>query len=263
MTSLPVIAGWNLVSVIFLMVCVWPFSLVRRDASIVDVFWGLGFVLVAWLTFFHADGYLGRRLLVALLTTVWGFRLALHIAWRSRGEGEDRRYGKWREAHGKHFWWVSLFTVFGLQAVLLWVVSLVIQAPQIAAQPTRLTWLDGIGVLVWAVGLAFESVADYQLARFKADPAHRGMVMRQGLWAFSRHPNYFGEVLVWWGFFLVALTRLANAWTIVSPLTITFLLLKVSGVALMEKDIAHSRPGYPEYVRSTNAFWPWFPKRVD
>ena len=261
MTALPAIAGWNLLSVVILMLCVWPFSLVRRDAGIVDIFWGLGFVLVAWLTFLHADGYPGRRLLVALLTTVWGFRLALHLAWRSSGEGEDRRYRKMRAAHGKNFWWVSLFTVFGLQAVLLWLGSLVIQAPQTAAGPARLTWLDAAGVIVWAFGVGFEALADLQLAAFKADPANRGAVMRSGLWAWSRHPNYFGEMLVWWGFYLVALSSPRNAWTIISPLIMTFLLLKVSGVSLMEKDIGDTRPGYPEYARTTNAFWPWFPKR--
>jgi steroid 5-alpha reductase family enzyme len=251
----------NLGAVIAMMVGVWLLSLVKRDASIVDVFWGLGFVFVAWLTFFQTDGFLGRKLLITLLTTIWGLRLAVHIFIRNWGHGEDRRYEAWRSQHGERFWWVSLFTVFGLQAALLWVISIVVQAGQIAPVPSRLVWLDYLGAVIWAVGFSFEAVADWQLAGFKADPANRGKVMNRGLWAYSRHPNYFGECLLWWGLFLVTLATPGGALTIISPILITILLLKVSGVTLLEKTIVETRPEYANYMKTTSSFFPWFPKK--
>jgi steroid 5-alpha reductase family enzyme len=249
-------------AVVAMMIAVWLLSLVKKDASIVDGFWGLGFVLVAWLTFFNVDGYLGRKLLITGLTTVWGLRLAAHIGVRNWGKEEDRRYQAWRAQYGHQFWWVSLFSVFGLQALLLWVISLVLQVGQISTTPDRLVWLDGLGVFAWTIGFIFEAVGDWQLKRFKSDPANRGKVMDQGLWAYTRHPNYFGETLVWWGLFLITLATPASAWTIISPLVITFLLLKVSGVTLLEKTILDTRPGYRQYIESTSSFVPWFPKKV-
>ena len=252
---------FNFGAIVALMTAVWLMSLIKRDASVVDVFWGLGFVLVAWLSFVKTDGYLGRKLLLALLTSIWGLRLAVYIFVRNWGHGEDRRYRAWRAQYGERFWWVSLFTVFGLQAVLLWVISIVIQTGQISPVPSRLVCLDGLGTLVWAVGFGFETVADWQLARFKADPANVGKVMNRGLWAYSRHPNYFGECLVWWGLFLITLATPGGILTIISPIVITFLLLKVSGVTLLEKTIMDSRPEYADYMKTTSAFLPWFPKR--
>jgi steroid 5-alpha reductase family enzyme len=243
------------------MVCVWGLSLALRNAGIVDTFWGLGFVLLAWATFFVAGGYVGRRLLILGMVTVWGLRLAIHIGIRSWGQGEDRRYRAWRQRAGGRFWWTSLFTVFGVQGILLWVIALGVQAAQLARVPAAFTWLDALGAGVWAIGFGFEAVADRQLTRFKSNPANRGHVMDQGLWAYSRHPNYFGEMLVWWGVFLVTLSTPWGIWTIVSPLTITFLLLRVSGVTLLEKTIVDSRPGYALYQKRTSPFFPWFPKR--
>jgi len=252
---------WNFVAVMGFMIAVWALSVVIKNAGIADTFWGLGFVLVAWITFLGAEGYLGRRLLITLLVTAWGLRLAIHISLRSWGKGEDRRYQAWRRQYGEKFWWVSLFTVFLLQGALLWVISLVAQVGQWSPKPDRLVWIDGAGFLVWAVGFFFEAVADRQLAAFKANPANRGRVMAQGLWRYSRHPNYFGECLMWWGIFLVTLATPRSLWSIVSPLTITFLLLKVSGVTLLERTIVETRPDYREYQERTSAFIPWFPKR--
>jgi len=255
------ILAFNLGAIVVLMTGVWLMSLVKRDASIVDVFWGLGFMLVAWLTFVKSDGYLGRKLLLTLLTTIWGLRLAVHIFIRNWRHGEDRRYQAWRAQHGERFWWVSFFTVFGRQAVLLWVISIVLQTGQISPVPYRFVWLDGLGALIWAVGFGFETLADWQLARFKADPANVGKVMNRGLWAYSRHPNYFGECLVWWGLFLITLATPGGAWAIISPIVITFLLLKVSGVTLLEKSMLDTRPEYLDYMKTTSGFFPWFPKR--
>lgn len=251
----------NLAAVMAMMFAVWLLSLFKRDASVVDVFWGLGFVVVAWLTFLQADGYLGRKLLITLLTTLWGLRLALHILIRNWGHGEDRRYQAWRAQYGARFWWVSLFTVFGLQGVLLWAISLVLQVGQISAIPARLVMLDLLGAIIWAVGFIFEALADWQLYRFKADPENKGKVMNKGLWAYTRHPNYFGESLVWWGLFIITLATPGSTWVVISPLLITFLLLKVSGVTLLEKTIVDSRPEYRGYIETTSSFIPRLPRK--
>jgi steroid 5-alpha reductase family enzyme len=253
------IMGVNLAALLGMMVCAWILSLLLKDSSIADVFWGLGFVLVAWTTFFLAQGYLLRKLLIAILVSVWGLRLAFYIGLRKRGAGEDRRYQKWRHLYGKRFWWVSLFKIFGLQGILLWVISLVVQAGQIPPKPAGLGWLEGTGLLIWIIGFVFEALADFQLSRFKADPNNKGKVMDQGLWAYTRHPNYFGESLMWWGIFVITLSTPKSVWTVISPVTITFLLLKVSGVSLLEKTIVEKRPAYRAYKENTSAFIPWFP----
>jgi len=245
------------------MICVWLISLAMKDASIADVFWGLGFVLLAWLTYFRSQGALPRSLLVAVLVSLWGLRLAAYIGFRKRGQPEDRRYRKWREQYGKNYWWVSLFTVFLLQGFLLWVISLVVQVGLMAAEPQGLRWTDWAGLGLWAAGFVFEATADLQLYRFKSDPVNQGKVMDRGLWATTRHPNYFGECLVWWGLFLITLSTPDSWWTMVSPLTITFLLLKVSGVTLLEKTIVEHRPKYRDYIERTSAFLPWPPKKKD
>jgi len=241
------------------MVLVWLLSLARRDASIVDPFWGSGFVIVAltasWLNFPPS----ARTTLLVALTAVWGLRLSLFLLWRNWGHEEDRRYQAMRANHGARFWWVSLFTVFMLQAVILWFVSLPIQVAASQEETNPLHWLDGLGVLIWTIGFAFEAVGDWQLARFKADPANTGRVMDRGLWRFTRHPNCFGDFAVWWGLYLIAAAGGAW-WTLLSPLAMSFLLLKVSGVTLLEKTITDRRPDYANYRIRTNAFFPGLPR---
>jgi steroid 5-alpha reductase family enzyme len=256
------IIGGNLILVLAMMLCLWAASLILKDASIADIFWGLGFVVVAWISFARGGGYLPRKILITILVTLWGLRLAYHIGRRNRGRGEDLRYRAWRAKYAQQFWWVSLFTVFGLQGVLLWLVSLALQAGQIPSLPAGPTWLDGLGLLVWIVGFVFEAVGDRQLARFKSDPENKGKVMNRGLWAYTRHPNYFGESLMWWGIFLITLST-GQWWTLISPLVITFLLLKVSGVTLLEKTIVDRRPKYRDYKERTSAFIPWFRKKSE
>lgn len=248
----------TLVSVLALMAGAWILSLVKKKACVADSFWGAGFVLVAWTTWLMGSGT-SRSLLIAVLISIWGGRLAYHITRRNWGKAEDRRYQAMRDYHGKNFWWKSLFLVFLVQAILLWLISIAPQTAQLSAHPDVLTWLDGIGALIWTVGMMFEATADRQMEKFRNDPANRGKVMEKGLWAWSRHPNYFGESLVWWGFFCIALAVPGGWLTIFSPLIITFLLLKVSGVAMLEKDIGSRRPGYEEYQKRVNAFFPWFP----
>lgn len=251
----------NFLAVLAMMLTGWLVSLIYRNVTIVDSLWGLGFVIIAWLTFSMAGGYLGRRLLITLLVTLWGVRLVLHLSWRNWGRGEDPRYANWRQKSGDGFWLVSLFKVFILQAVFLWAISLALQWGQLSGQAPGLVWLDYVGLGIWLVGFFFEAVGDFQLARFKADADQKGRVMDQGLWAYSRHPNYFGESLVWWGIYVIALATPFGWWTILSPVIITTVLLKMTGVSLMEKAIVHTRPGYRDYIQRTNAFFPWFPKR--
>jgi steroid 5-alpha reductase family enzyme len=254
---------WNLAAVVTMMVIGWVISLAYRNVTIVDSMWGLGFVMIAWMTFLLSDGYAGRKLLIALLVTVWGARLSLYLSWRNRGKGEDPRYGGWRQRSGQRFWLVSLFKVFLLQALFLWVISLVVQRGQLSPAPAALTVLDAMGTSIWAGGLVFEAVGDWQLAKFKADPTNRGKVMDRGLWAYTRHPNYFGEFLIWWGIFLVTLSDPGNWWTVISPIIVTAVLLKMTGIPLTEAALVKKRPGYEAYIKRTSAFVPWRPAKED
>jgi steroid 5-alpha reductase family enzyme len=197
---------------------------------------------------------------VVALTSVWALRLGGYLAWRNWGRGEDPRYVAMRQKHGARFGRVSLYTVFGLQGLIMWVVSFPIQQAQAVPEPMVLSWVEGVGVVLWAVGLGFESIGDWQLARFRADPVNRGHVMNRGLWSWTRHPNYFGDALVWWGLFLVTLPTQGGAWTLVSPVLMTFMLVRVSGVALLERDLRRSKPDYADYIARTNAFLPWPPR---
>jgi len=250
----------NLVAVAGFMSAGWLISLLLKNAAIADALWGLGFVLVAWLTFFLADGFFPRKLLLALLVTIWGLRLFIHIAARSRGKGEDPRYAAWRAQYGQRFWLVSFYKVFLIQALFLWVISIGVQYGQAAETPARLTWLDAAGLALWLAGIITESVADYQLKRFLETPENRGRVMDRGLWRYSRHPNYFGESLVWWGIFVIVVSAPWGFLTIVSPLVITYTLLRLTGVTLMEQTEFSDNPEYQAYIRRTSAFVPWFPK---
>jgi len=239
----------------------WLVSLAMKNASIVDIFWGAGFAVIAVVTFARADGYAPRKLLIVSLVAIWGLRLASYIGWRNAGKGEDFRYQAMRKRYGDRFALISLFTVFILQGVLMWVISLPLQFAQLSREPARLTWLDFLGAALWVIGLSFEAIGDGQLARFKADPANKGKVMDRGLWAYTRHPNYFGDALLWWGYFLIALATRRGWWTVISPLLMTTLLMKVSGVALLEKTLVKTRPEYRDYVSRTSAFFPLPPKR--
>lgn len=234
---------------------VWLISLRCRNAGIVDVFWGPGFVVVGgyYLLDHGISGFRGPLLLA--MVSVWAVRLSLHIGIRNAGRGEDFRYAAWRDNAGPSFWWVSYFKVFVLQAVVLWIVS----SPLLLALPedgsSRLSPFDVAGLSLWLFGFVYESVADLQLTLFKSDPANRGKIMTGGLWSLSRHPNYFGEAVLWWGIGLVSLS--AGGWfSLVGPALLTYSLVKVSGVAMLDAGLVERRPGYAEYVRSTPAFFP-------
>jgi steroid 5-alpha reductase family enzyme len=250
----------NLAAIAGAMVLLWLVSIALRDASIVDVFWGLGFALVAIVSNAVGDGNPQRKTLITILALAWGIRLAAYLAWRNWGQGEDYRYRAMRAHHGERFPFVSLYLVFGLQGVLMWIVSLPLQVAQAAAGPP-LSWLDAIGAALWAVGLGFEAVGDWQLARFRSDPANRGKVMDQGLWHYTRHPNYFGDAVAWWGLFLIALATPRGWLSAPGPALMTFLLLRISGVALLERSLKRRKPEYQAYIERTSAFFPWPPAR--
>jgi steroid 5-alpha reductase family enzyme len=255
------IYGLALLVILSLMVLLWLISLALKNSSIVDIFWGTGFAISAWVYFvLTPDGFMLRKLLIAILTTIWGLRLSLYILWRNAGKGEDFRYQVWRKEAGANWWWRSFFKVFLLQGILMWIISAPLLAAQFRSTPNRLTVLDFLGAALWLIGFFFEAVGDLQLARFKADPANKGMVMKHGVWRYTRHPNYFGDAAQWWGFFLIAASA-GGWWTVFSPFIMTLFLLRVSGVTLLEKTLS-SRPGYNEYIASTSAFVPWFPRKT-
>jgi steroid 5-alpha reductase family enzyme len=247
-------------SALLFMVCLWIVSLVLRDVSIVDIFWGPGFVLVAWVAWTLGEVHTLRGMVAALLTTVWGVRLGLHIGVRNIGSGEDRRYRAMREKGGTLFPFTSLFKVFLLQGVLMFIISLPVQIVQVQPGPSFGILLV-IGAIIWLTGFFFEALGDEQLRRFLSDPENRGKVMDRGLWRYTRHPNYFGESLIWWGLFIIALPVSGGWITIIGPLAITFLLLRVSGVTLLEKDLEERRPEYRDYVRRTSPFIPLPPRK--
>lgn len=237
-----------------LALAVWAASVPQRDVSIVDVAWGFLVIVPALVVAAVLPDTGPRTLLVLTLAGAWALRLSAYIAWRRRGQPEDRRYQAIRRRNEPHFQWKSLYLVFGLQALLGWIVA----APLMAAAASPAPWnaLDALGLALAVLGLGVETVADAQMARFRADRRSRDQVMDRGLWRYSRHPNYFGECCVWWGLWLVAAA--AGAWwTVLSPLLMTVLLLKVSGVPMLENDLRRHRPGYAEYVRRTPAFLPW------
>ena len=241
------------------MTVIFVIALFKKDNSVVDIAWGLGFVLVALLTIFLEKGFTFRQNLVTALVLIWGVRLAVHIFIRNRGRGEDFRYAQWRKEWGKWFLLRSFFQVFMLQGILLLIVSYPVILVNYSKE-TGYSGLDAFGFILWMIGFFFEAGGDYQLERFKKDPQNKGKIMSSGLWKCTRHPNYFGEAAMWWGVFLIALSVRAGWTAVISPLLITFLLLRVSGVTMLEKKYAGNKE-FQEYAKRTNAFFPWFPKK--
>ncbi len=255
MISLAIAAG----VIAVLMVGCWLVSLRLADASVVDPLWPMLFVAVVWAFWLSSGGGAGRKLALVAMVTLWGLRLGIHLGLRKWGEPEDFRYVAMRRRWQPFELW-SLVIVFGLQGVLATVISLPLVAVVGAEASSGVGWLAWVGIAVWAAGLLCETVADRQLKRFRAEPANRGEVLDRGLWRYSRHPNYFGDFLVWWGIWLVAAA--AGAWwTVVGPFVMSILLLRVSGVTLLERTIVERRPGYAEYVARTSAFVPLPPRR--
>jgi len=245
--------------VLFVYMTLWfVVSIIKKRNDVADTAWGLGFVLLAWTSFFLSDDSGMRGLLVGALVSIWGLRLAWHIHRRNRGKGEDYRYLAWRKEWGNWFYPRSYLQVYLLQGALLFLIVLpVLMINKNAGSALGL--LDLVGVAVWLIGFYFESVGDAQLARFIKDPSNKGKLMQSGLWAYTRHPNYFGEVTQWWGIWLIALSVPNGAWAIIGPLTITYLILKVSGIPMLEKKMSE-HPDFSEYKRQVSMFIP-LPRR--
>lgn len=237
----------------------WVISVIKRNVTLVDSMWSLFFLLAALSYTASQEDLNNRHTLMILMVLIWSLRLSIYLSWRNWKPHEDHRYQAIRKNNEPHFWLKSLYIVFGLQALLAWVVSLPLMG--IANSDNTLQWLDYLGLVLFLFGFLWESVADWQLTRFKAKASNQGKVLDSGVWRYSRHPNYFGEFCIWWGFYLIAVS--AGAWwSIPGPLLMTLLLLKISGVALLEKDIAERRPAYADYIQRTNAFFPWKPKEI-
>lgn len=244
---------WSGASLLVVAIVSWLFSLKRNDVSMVDSLWSLMFLL-ATLVYAGTTSITGaREILILVLVGAWALRLSTYIAVRNHGHTEDFRYQEIRANNEPGFRYKSFYIVFVFQAFLAWLICLPLLAA-ISGQ-TAIGILDYAGIALWSTGMFFESVGDWQLARFRAKPENTGKVLSTGLWRYSRHPNYFGNFLIWWGFYLVALSA-GGWWVIISPLLMTLLLLKVSGVALLEKNISKRRPEYLRYIESTNAFFP-------
>ena len=235
----------------------WLLSIFKRDVSIVDSIWSLMFLAAALVYILHNQAFGWREIVIFSLVLIWALRLAVYLTWRNWGQPEDSRYQEIRTKYSPNFALKSLLIIFVFQAVIAWLVSLPLLVTLTTSQAFSL--LDGIAVILWLVGMGFETIADIQLYRFKSNPDNKGKVLDTGLWHYSRHPNYFGEFCIWWGFYLFAVSS-GGWWTILSPLMMSFLLLRFSGVALLEKDIHERRPAYRSYVTRTNAFIPGKPR---
>jgi steroid 5-alpha reductase family enzyme len=242
------------------MVFLWLLSIPLRNVSIVDIGWGIGFVLVAWLA---APEIGGPPTILYSMVTVWGVRLAWYLWLRNHGKPEDYRYVAMREKRGSSFVWSSLLRVFALQGVIMWLIALPIMATGAQAISEPCWILTGCGCALWLVGMFFEVVGDWQLARFKSNADNQGKVMDSGLWKYTRHPNYFGEFVLWWGHWMVCLgltDPTKTWWTILSPALISFLLFKVSGVTLLERAMKKRSPEYESYIQRTSTFFPRRPR---
>ena len=243
---------------LFFYMSVWfAISITQKRNDIADIAWGLGFVLLAWASFFFSKvSIIG--LIVNTLVTIWGIRLALHIQQRHIGKPEDARYLAWRNSW-KHFYLRSFLQIFMLQGLMLYIIALPVILINLS-NSINLNLFDLIGIFIWFIGFGFEATADYQLKQFIGDPLNKGKLMQSGLWKYSRHPNYFGEVTQWWGIFVIAITKTNGIFTIIGPLTITFLILFVSGVPLLEKKY-FGRQDFQDYKKRTSVFLPLPPKK--
>lgn len=247
---------------IFLLVTLlWIISVIIKDASIMDLFWGLGFVIVNSFYFFMSEEINARKTLLFLLVSLWGLRLSIYLFFRNAGKGEDFRYQTFRKNFGpKRYWWISYFQTFLLQGVLTMLVSLPLLGAHFGNRSAVLNGFDYLAIGVWIIGFVFETGGDFQLSRFKKNSANKGKVLNTGFWKYTRHPNYFGDFAVWWAFALFSIAA-GSYWQIVGAIVMTILLLKVSGVALLEKTLKTDKPEYVDYIRKTSAFFPWFPKK--
>ena len=246
--------------VIFVLVTLlWLYSIYLKNVSIVDIFWGLGFVIINSIYFYYSEGPSTRQLVVLILVAIWGLRLSIYLGWRNWGKPEDYRYQQFRQDYGpKRYWWFSYFQVFLLQGGLILIVSLPLLA--INSAVSTLNILDYLAIAVWCIGFVFEAGGDYQLAKFKSNPQNKGKVLSHGFWKYTRHPNYFGDATVWVAYALFCVAS-GSYWPVIGSIIMVLLILKVSGVTMLERTLKVTKPEYQDYIDRTSAFIPWFPKK--
>jgi steroid 5-alpha reductase family enzyme len=243
------------------MTILWIASIFLKNVSIVDLFWGAGFLLTAAYYFIATDGNPARKIVLLALVAIWGLRLSAYLAWRNIGKGEDFRYREFRRKYGENrYWWISFFQTFLLQGVLMWLISAPLLGTMFYREQAFPGILDFAAILFWITGFIFEAGGDFQLARFRSDPANKGKVLDTGLWKYTRHPNYFGDSSVWWAYGLFCLAA-GSYLPVLGSVLMTALIIKVSGVALLERSLSEQKPQYKDYIERTSSFFPWFPKK--
>jgi steroid 5-alpha reductase family enzyme len=243
-----------LLLILSLMTILWIISAVVRNVSIVDLFWGLGFVITAVFFFIKAEGNESRKTVLMTLVVIWGVRLSVYLTWRNAGKGEDFRYREFRRKYGENrYWWISFFQTFMLQGLLMWIISAPLLGAQFSGQDKPIGILDYIGIILWIIGFIFESGGDFQLAVFKSNPSNKGKVLDTGFWKYTRHPNYFGDSAVWWGYGFLSLAA-GSYLPALGSVIMTVLIIKISGVALLEKSLTDQKPEYHEYIIKTISF---------
>jgi len=252
---------YALIVILSIMILLWLISIRIKNVSIVDLFWGSGFAVICLFYFLNTEGFEIRKILILILVVAWGLRLSAYLIWRNYGKGEDFRYRKFRKDYGDHrYWWISFFQTFLLQGILMWLISAPLLGAQFYSLGDKLGIFDFMGVLIWTIGVLFETGGDIQLARFKTDPANKGKVLDKGFWRYTRHPNYFGDAAAWTGFGFICLAA-GSYLPVLGSVLMIVMIIRVSGVALLEKSLKETKPEYREYVEKTSAFIPWFPKK--
>lgn len=248
--------------IIFILVTLlWMWSVLIKNVSIVDIFWGLGFVVVNTFYVFVSGELNDRKIVILTLVSIWGLRLAVYLAYRNIGKGEDFRYQEFRKNYGpKRYWWFSYFQTFLLQGALIMIISLPFLGISASTSAGNLHVLDYIGMGVWLIGFTFEAGGDFQLMRFKKNTKNKGKVLNKGFWKYTRHPNYFGDSAVWWAYAIFSIAA-GGYWHIIGAIIMTLLIIKVSGVSLLEKTLKETKPQYRAYIQKTNSFFPWFPEK--
>ena len=253
---------WASLGVLGLMTVLWLISIPIKNVSIVDIFWGIGYLVACSIYIFLSDSIYLRQWILYTLVTLWSLRLSGYLLMRNYGKGEDFRYQEFRRHFGaERYWWFSFFQVFLLQGALIVIISLPLLGVNLFTKSNDLNALDYLAIIVWLTGFFFESVGDYQLTKFKNNPENKGKVLDSGLWRYTRHPNYFGDAAVWWSFGIFSIAAGAY-WHVIGSVIMTYLIIKISGVSLLEKSLKDAKPKYKEYISKTSAFIPWFPKKL-
>jgi len=247
--------------ILTLVTLLWIWSVFIKNVSIIDIFWGFGFVVVNTFYVFMSGELNARKILILTLVSIWGLRLTIYLAQRNIGKGEDFRYQEFRKNYGpKRYWWFSFFQTFLLQGALIMLISLPLLGISLSTNNGTLNVLDYIGIAVWLIGFTFEVGGDFQLARFKSNLNNKGKVLNTGFWKYTRHPNYFGDSAVWWAYAIFSISA-GSYWQIIGSIIMTLLIINISGVSLLEKTLKQTKPQYGEYIQKTSSFFPWFPKK--